>query len=226
MATTVREWPPWFVNAPSRPLRVCRSARTARSGPRAASQLLNRVDHVVNDLGHGPGPIDDRRATAFVDRSHPRIPPQGRRELFGMPTERVRGAGRESVAEGVLVDHQAHDEVEKIADVCLVLRRPAQERDAGTRLLGEALNALADDRPPISIELAPGHRIRGIHHDLAPGSVDPVTETVLVGVERNVPTLAQHPADRGLSTPGIARHPHQCHPASVDMTTPAGDAIA
>jgi hypothetical protein len=71
------------------------------------------------------------------------------------------------VAEGVLVDHQAHDDVAKIEDVCLVLRRPAQERDSGTGLLDEGLNALADDLPPVSIEPAPGNRIRRIRYDLA-----------------------------------------------------------
>jgi hypothetical protein len=64
------------------------------------------------------------------------------------------------VAEGVLVDHQAHDEVEQIADVILVLRRPAQEREAETRLLDEGLNALTDDRPPVSVEPATRNRIR------------------------------------------------------------------
>ncbi|MDN0196626.1 hypothetical protein NW895_16535 [Streptomyces sp. S.PNR 29] len=154
----------------------------------AASQLLNCIDHAIHHLGHRLGRIDDRRATAFVDRSHPRIPLQGRCELFGMLTEWVRSTGREPVTEGVLVDHQAHEYVEKIEDVCLVLRRPAQERDSGTRLLDEGLNALADDLPPVSIEPAPGNRIRGIRYDLAIGSVDPATEAFFVGVKCDVAT--------------------------------------
>lgn len=118
-----------------------------------------------------------------------------------MLPECVRRAGRESVAEGALVDHQAHDEVEKIADVCLVLRRPAQERDAETRLLDEGLNALTDDRPPVSVKPAPRNRIRGIHHSLPLRPVDPATETVPVGVERDVAARSQHPTDRGLTGP-------------------------
>jgi hypothetical protein len=88
-----------------------------------------------------------------------------------------------------------------IADVRLVLRRPAQERDSRTGLLDEGLNALTDDHPPISIEPALGHRIRRIRHDLALGPVDPAAEAVLVGIYRDVATRSQHPADRGLASP-------------------------
>ncbi|MDH6605095.1 hypothetical protein M2164_000730 [Streptomyces sp. SAI-208] len=105
------------------------------------------------------------------------------------------------MAEGVLVDDQAHDEVEKIEDVCLVLRRAAQERDASPGLLGEGLDALTDDHPAVPVQPALWHRIRGTRHNLSADAVDPTAEAVSVGVERKVATRSQYLAHRGFAGP-------------------------
>lgn len=92
-----------------------------------------------------------------------------------MVTECVRSAGREPVAEGVLVHHQAHDEVEKIADVCLVLRSEIRMLDR------DPLSALNQLTRPDEQEAADSAFVAKLRYQQT--KIDQAPDTILVDAE-------------------------------------------
>lgn len=179
-------------------------------------RLPDRIEDGVGDLGWRASRINDHCAEALVPRSHPRVPPQRRSELFRILAEGVGRASRQPVAERVVIDHQTHGKVKQIAHVRLVLGRSAEECDSGAGLVRELLHPPADDDPPEAIEPADRSRVWRVVHDLASLPVNPLADSIVVSVTRDRATAMQQLADRRLARSRDAGNPHQRHAARLE----------